>query len=75
LSGNTNSGRSLTAERRAILERCVLDGWPIRQIIETYGFGTRTVKKHYPEYRGITAQESGNLSMATQRVNRKVEHR
>jgi len=72
MTGNALSGRKLTPERKALLATAVEDGWPIRQIIATYGIGTSTVKKHHPDYCGISAQESGKLSMATRRVNRKL---
>lgn len=68
-------GRKLAPERKALLEQCVLDGWPIRQIIQTHGFGTRTVKKHHPDYHGMCAEDSGKLSMAIQKLDRKLEHR
>lgn len=65
-------GRKLSPERKSVLDRCVLDGWPIRQIQVTYGFNFQTVKKHHPDYTGMTPQESGSLSKAIQRVNRKL---
>jgi len=67
-------GRKLTPERKALLDRCVLDGWPIRQIQETYGFNFQTVKKWHPEYKGMCAVDSGILSTSIQRVNRKLAH-
>lgn len=50
-------GRKLSPERKALLATAVADGWPIRQIIATHGFGTRTVKKHHPEYRGQALED------------------
>lgn len=62
-------GRKLSQERRELLERCVEDGWPLRQIVGTHGFNFYTVKRLHPEYCGMTAQESGQLSMAVQKTN------
>lgn len=70
--GNANSGPRLSPERKALLESCVLDGWPIRQIVETYGFTFSTIKKHHPDYHGISLQESGSLSLAKRHTNRKL---
>lgn len=54
----------------ALLAAAVEDGWPIRQMQETYGFNFLTVKKHYPEYHGMSAVDSGKLSMATKKLER-----
>jgi len=62
-------GRKLAPERRELLGRLIEDEWPIRQIVGTHGFNFYTVKRLYPEYTGMTAQESGQLSMAVQRTN------
>jgi hypothetical protein len=71
LAGNTLSGRKLTLERKALLDAAVADGWPIRQIIATYGIGTSTVKKHYPDYTGMSQKDSIVLSLGTRRLNQK----
>lgn len=73
MAGNANSGRALSPERKELLDYCVRDGWPLRQIHETYNFNYGTIKKHYPDYHGISQQESGSLSMAKRRLNRKVK--
>lgn len=71
--GNEHSGRGLSPERKALLDAAVKDCWPIRQIIATYGIGTSTVKKHYPDYRGMPLEESIALSRASRRLNQKLQ--
>jgi transposase len=64
----TEDKRYLTPERKALLDAAVEDGWPIRQIIATYGIGTHVVKRYYPDYKGMTQYEAGRLSMAMKRA-------
>lgn len=71
MTGTPLSGRKLTPERKALLAAAIADGWPIRQIIATYGIGTSTVKKHYPDYRGMSREDSIALSHGTRRLNQK----
>lgn len=71
MTGTHLSGRKLSPERKALLDAAVADGWPIRQIIATYGIGTSTVKKHYPDYKGMPLAESIVLSHASRRLNQK----
>lgn len=66
-------GRKLAPERKQILDRCVEDGWPIRQIQETHGFNFQTVKKHHPDYKGMPQRESVQLAVMLRRVNRVLE--
>lgn len=72
MTGNANSGCRLSAERKALLDAAIADGWPIRQIITTYGIGTRTVKKHHPEYHGMSQVEAGRLGMSIRRTAAKL---
>jgi hypothetical protein len=74
VSGTKSSGRKLSPERKQLLDNAVADGWPIRQIISTYGIGTSTIKKHYPDYRGMTdSHESGKMSWQNQHVLRDLK--
>lgn len=50
----------------AALRKCIEDGWPLREIYRTFHTSARFVKKWFPEYTGMPAQESGSLSMAIQ---------
>jgi len=65
-------GRKLAPERLELLGKLVADGWPIRQITETHGFNYYTIKKHYPEYKGMTQSEAGKIGMALKHLGRKV---
>jgi hypothetical protein len=57
----------LIARKLEQVTPCVQDGWPLREIYRTYHTSSRFVKKWFPDYTGLTAQESGSLSMAIQR--------
>lgn len=63
-------GRKLAPERKQWLDNAVADGWPITQIIETYGIGFATIKKHYPDYKGMDCREAGRLSQLGQQTDR-----
>lgn len=65
-------GRKFSPERKALLDSLVADGWPIRQMVETHGFNFSTIKKHYPEYRGMTQSEAGKLGTAIKNLDRKL---
>jgi hypothetical protein len=54
----------MKAAKLAAIEAAVADGWPLREIYRTHHTSARFVNKHFPGYRGITAQEAGALSMA-----------
>jgi FixJ family two-component response regulator len=66
-------GRKLSPERKALLDAAVADGWPIRQIIKTYGIGTATVKNHYPDYAGMSQVEAGKLGMSIRWADQKMK--
>jgi transposase len=55
------------AQKIAQVQACVQDGWPLREIYRTYNTGASFVKRWFPDYTGMPAQESGSLSMAIQR--------
>ena len=58
----------LTPERKALLDQCVEDGWPLIQMRKTHGFCHTTVKRHYPEYRGMDNREAAKLGAAARRT-------
>lgn len=66
-------GLKLSPERKALLAAAVADGWPIRQIIATYGIGTATVKKHYPDYHGLPQNEAITLTLAERNLCARVD--
>jgi transposase len=54
-------------ERAEQIKTCVQEGWPLKEIYRTFNTSARFVKKWFPDYAGMPAQESGSLSMAIQR--------
>lgn len=62
-------GRKFPPERKALLDSLVADGWPIRQMVATHGFNFSTIKKHYPEYTGMTQSEAGKIGTAMKKIN------
>lgn len=67
-------GRKLSDERKALLDACVADGWPIRQMTETHGFNFSTIKKHHPGYTGMSHSEAGKLGTTQKEINRRYAH-
>jgi hypothetical protein len=62
-------GRSqLSAERLALLQQCMAEGWPLIQIYLTHRITRTTVQRHFPEYRGIPLQEAAALGAAARRL-------
>lgn len=41
------------ADRRALLARCVEEGWPVTEIIATHGISQQTIQKYHPGYKGM----------------------
>lgn len=52
------------------LHLAVQDGWPIREISNTYGLDYRTIRKHYPDYVPVSRHDMGTLSVAVRRARR-----
>lgn len=40
-------------DRVALLAKCVEEGWPVREIIATHGFGQQTIQQYHPGYKGM----------------------
>lgn len=71
--GIVTRGRKLSPERRSLLDELIRDQWPIRQMYQTYGFGTATVKKHYPDYCGMSLSDAGKLGMSMRHTEVRVQ--
>lgn len=56
--------RIVSQERLDLMARAVEDGWPLREITQTYGLDYHTIRKHYPDYNPISRQDLGTLSIA-----------
>jgi hypothetical protein len=63
-----NRGRPLTDEWIEKLADCVEDGWPLREIEDTFGTSHRTMKKHFPDYQGADHTLSGEISQLLQKM-------
>lgn len=69
------SGPKVTAERRAVLAQCVADGWPLLEIHRTHGANYRTMRRHFPDYRGMPKPEAAKLGAAAKKANQKMRTR
>lgn len=49
----TRYSAEVEEERRALLARCVEEGWPVTEIIDTHHFSQQTIAKLHPDYRGM----------------------
>lgn len=61
-----------TTEKLEVIRQCVFDGWPLRQIQETHRVSHGTLKKHFPDYSGISQEEAGAIAGLSKELNRKV---
>lgn len=61
-----------TTEKLDVIRTCISDGWPLRQIQETYKVSHGTLKKHFPEYEGLGSRDAGSIASASRKLNRKV---
>jgi hypothetical protein len=61
----------LSPERLATLQACVDDGWPIIQITRTHRASWETMRRHFPDYRGMDNREAAKLGAATRKLTLK----
>lgn len=61
-----------TPAKLEAIRQCISDEWPLRQIEETYRVSYRSLKKHFPDYKGMGQREAGAISSASRKLNRKV---
>lgn len=60
-------------EKIQMLQACVDDQWPLRQIEETFGVSHRTMKRYFPDYRGEPDYElAGEISYLMEKLGMKV---
>lgn len=62
----------MSPEKRAAIEACIADGWPIIQIQRTHRVGRLTVRRHFPHYAGMPLQEAARLGAYTKRANERI---
>jgi hypothetical protein len=61
--------KTLSAERLALLDSLVEQGWPLIEMKRTHRFDWHTVRKYHPEYRGISDKtEQGQLGNAARQL-------
>lgn len=58
----------ITAEKRAVIEKCIEDGWPLIQIQRTHGVSWNTMRRRFPSYRGMALHDAAKLGAATRRT-------
>lgn len=60
------------AARMDLLRQCVEEGWPLIEITRTHGFDFRTIRKYFPDYRGLPLKEASQLGVQARRTNRSI---
>ena len=61
--------KPFSQEKLDLLQACIDDGWPLRQIMETHGVSHRSMKSYFPDYRGETDYElAGKISTLCKKV-------
>jgi len=59
---------TITPERLATIKQCVADGWPLIQIKRTHKVTWTTMRRHFPDYRGLDNQEAAKLGATARRT-------
>lgn len=44
-------------ERLELLAACVQDGWPVTEIMDTYGISQQSIQKYHPGYSGMSLED------------------
>lgn len=55
---------ALTPEKLATLQACIDDGWPLIQIQRTHRVYWGTMRRYFPDYRGMDQREAAKLGAA-----------
>lgn len=63
---------TLSPERRTLLDQCVEEGWPMREMFRTHGLTRKTVRKYRPDYTGLDRKTSSELGHAARNLGRKL---
>lgn len=64
-------GIRLTAERKALFEECLDDGWPFIQIQKTHNVSWHTLARLFPG-RAMNPQDAARLAIAARTLKRKM---
>lgn len=62
----------MSPEKRAAIEACIADGWPLIQIQRTFRMNWKTVRRHFPDYRGMPKPEAARLGAYAKRANERM---
>jgi len=62
------SRSGISPERLALIQQCMAEGWPLIEITRTHGVSWETMRRHFPEYRGLDRTESAKLGAAARRT-------
>lgn len=64
-------GKSLAPDKKALVKRCLDDGWSQIEIYRTHHVHTRTIRKYFPG-KGMTPSEGGKVGNARMRSGVKL---
>jgi len=59
---------ALAPEKLAVIKDCMKDGWPLIQIERTHNVAWKTMRKHFPDYRGMNKREAAKLGSLGRRT-------
>ena len=63
---------NISAERLAIAEQCLDDGWSFWQITQTHHIGAVTLRRHFPG-RGMDVKEAAKVGYAAMKASRAMK--
>ncbi len=58
----------ISPERMETLKKCVEDEWPLIQIQRTHNVDWKTMRRHFPDYRGMDQKEAAKLGAQGRRT-------
>jgi len=58
----------IAPEKRALIEKCIEDGWPLIQIQRTHGVSWNTLRRRFPSYRGMGLTDAAKLGATARRT-------
>lgn len=63
------AAKTLSPERLTLLDQCVEEGWPMREMFRTHGLTRKTVRKYRPDYKGLDRKASSELGHAARKFS------
>lgn len=64
---------NISAERLALVEKCLDEGWPFLQITQTHGISASTLRRHFPG-RGMPLKDAAELGYRAMKASKRFRN-